>query len=113
MAMNQYSPGLEGIISNITTLSYLDVDRKEILIRGYDLIQLADKLSYTDVAHLLVYGEIPNKDEANTFCNSLRNKSSLPDEVYQTFKLMPKGTMVMDALRSGISFMAGTKMLIR
>ena len=62
MAMNQYSPGLEGIISNITTLSYLDVDRKEILIRGYDLIQLADKLSYTDVAHLLVYGEIPNKD---------------------------------------------------
>ena len=107
MAMNQYSPGLEGIISNITTLSYLDVDRKEILIRGYDLIQLADKLSYTDVAHLLVYGEIPNKDEANTFCNSLRNKSSLPDEVYQTFKLMPKGTMVMDALRSGISFLAG------
>ena len=107
MAMNQYSPGLEGIISNITTLSYLDVDRKEILIRGYDLIQLADKLSYTDVAHLLVYGEIPNKDEANTFCNSLRNKSSLPDEVYQTFKLIPKGTMVMDALRSGISFLAG------
>tara|TARA_Y100001960_G_C14761283_1_gene874263 strand:+ start:1070 stop:2224 length:1155 start_codon:yes stop_codon:yes gene_type:complete len=107
MAMNQYSPGLEGIISNITTLSYLDVDRKEILIRGYDLIQLADKLSYTDVAHLLVHGEIPNKDEANTFCNSLRNKSSLPDEVYQTFKLMPKGTMVMDALRSGISFLAG------
>ena len=107
MAMNQYSPGLEGIISNITTLSYLDVDRKEILIRGYDLIQLADKLSYTDVAHLLVYGEIPNKDEANTFCNSLRNKSSLPDEVYKTFKLMPKGTMVMDALRSGISFLAG------
>ena len=106
MAMNQYSPGLEGIISNITTLSYLDVDRKEILIRGYDLIQLADKLSYTDVAHLLVYGEIPNKDEANTFCNSLRNKSS-PDEVYKTFKLMPKGTMVMDALRSGISFLAG------
>ena len=77
MAMNQYSPGLEGIISNITTLSYLDVDRKEILIRGYDLIQLADKLSYTDVAHLLVYGEIPNKDEANTFCNSLRNKCSI------------------------------------
>ncbi|MQF99721.1 MAG: citrate synthase [SAR202 cluster bacterium] len=107
MAMNQYSPGLEGIISNITTLSYLDVDRKEILIRGYDLIQLADNLSYTDVAHLLVHGEIPNKDEANTFCNSLRNKSSLPDEVYQTFKLMPKGTMVMDALRSGISFLAG------
>ena len=107
MAMNQYSPGLEGIISNITTLSYLDVDRKEILIRGYDLIQLADKLSYTDVAHLLVHGEIPNKDEANTFCNSLRNKSSLPDEVYQAFKLMPKGTMVMDALRSGISFLAG------
>ncbi len=107
MAMNQYSPGLEGIISNITTLSYLDVDRKEILIRGYDLIQLADKLSYTDVAHLLVHGEIPNQDEANTFCNSLRNQSSLPDELYQTFKLMPKGTMVMDALRSGISFLAG------
>ena len=107
MAMNQYSPGLEGIISNITTLSYLDVDRKEILIRGYDLIQLADKLSYTDVAHLLVHGEIPNQDETNTFCNSLRNQSSLPDELYQTFKLMPKGTMVMDALRSGISFLAG------
>lgn len=107
MTMNQYSPGLEGVISNITKLSYLDVDREEIVIRGYDLIQLADKLSYTDVAYLLVHDEMPDKNGAQHFCDNLRKHSDLPAELYQIFALMPKGTMVMDALRSGISFIAG------
>ena len=50
MTTMPYSPGLEGVISNVTRLSYLDVDEEQILIRGYDLIELARNLRYVDPA---------------------------------------------------------------
>lgn len=39
----QYKPGLEDIVASETSISYLDVQQEEIVIRGYDLIELAQK----------------------------------------------------------------------
>ena len=49
-----YRPGLEGVIASTTNVSYLDVDIEQILVRGYDLIELARELKYTDVAYLVI-----------------------------------------------------------
>ena len=35
--MNDFKPGLDGVIATDTNVSYLDVDNEEIVIRGYDL----------------------------------------------------------------------------
>ena len=107
MNISSYSPGLEGVISNVTRVSYLDVDQEQILIRGYDLIELARKLRYPDVAYMVIHGEMPDEDSAGAFCASLKSQYELPEEVYRLFELMPKTTSVMDALRSGVSFLAG------
>src|SRR5688572_361747 len=34
-----YSPGLEGVIATATSISYLDVDHEQIVVRGYDLME--------------------------------------------------------------------------
>ncbi|MCH9011072.1 MAG: citrate synthase, partial [Chloroflexi bacterium] len=52
MTTAPYSPGLDGVIATETSVSYLDVDIEQILVRGYDLIELARNLNYTDVAYL-------------------------------------------------------------
>ena len=44
MTTPEYSPGLEGVIATETSVSYLDVDIEQILVRGYDLIELAQNL---------------------------------------------------------------------
>ncbi len=102
-----YSPGLEGVIATTTSVSYLDVDIEQILVRGYDLIELARRLKYTDVAYLVIYGELPTEAQAKAFTDTLATKAELPEGLYRLFELMPKNTVVMDALRTGVSFLAG------
>jgi len=50
---------------------------------------------------------MPDEAEATAFSETLRSQSELPEELYSLFSLMPKGTVVMDALRTAISFLAG------
>ena len=107
MVTPQYSPGLEGVISNVTQLSYLDVDDEVILIRGYDLIDLARSQKYVDVAHLVMYGELPDEAASLALNDALMSQCELPEDAYRLLELLPKETVVMDALRTGISFMAG------
>lgn len=102
-----YSPGLEGVIATETSVSYLDVDIEQILVRGYDLIELAQNLCYTDVAYLVIYGELPTPEQAKAFCEKLADEAEIPDDLYRLFELMPKSTVAMDALRTGVSFLAG------
>ncbi len=107
MTSPAYSPGLEGVIATDTAVSYLDVDIEQILVRGYDLIELARNLCYTDVAYLVIYGELPTPAQAAAFCERLAAEADVPDELYRLFELMPKSTVAMDALRTGLSFLAG------
>ena len=106
MTDQKFSPGLEGIIAADTKISYLDVDHEEIIIKGYDLIELAQKLSYPDVAYLLIHGIIPTKDKARDFCNKLSQQGELSIDLEKLLALFPKSMNLMDALRTGISFIA-------
>ena len=107
MTAQPFSPGLDGVIATDSSVSYLDEENEQIVVRGYDLIELARNLNYTDVAYLVMYGELPDRDSADSFCRSLAGSSDLPGDVYRLLDLMPKGTSVMDALRTGISYLAG------
>ena len=50
-----YSPGLDGIIATETKISLLDTVDCQIVIRGYDLIELSQDNSYLDLVHLLYH----------------------------------------------------------
>jgi citrate synthase len=105
--MEDFKPGLDGVIATDTSVSYLDVDNEEIVIRGYDLIELAGSKSYPEVAYLVINGQLPNKKQLSDFQKILLDDSSFPDEAYEVLKLTPKTSMVMDIIRTGISFLAG------
>ncbi len=102
-----YKPGLDGVIASITELSYLDTENEQIIIRGYDLIELIQKKKYLDVAYLLIHNKLPSPEEYKQFNHSLMEQSSLPEEIYDIFQLLPKSMSVMDALRTGISILGG------
>lgn len=105
--MSDFKPGLDGVIATDTNVSYLDVDNEEIVIRGYDLIELADLKTYPEVAYLVIYGQLPNPDQLNDFQKLLLDDSAFPSETYDLLKLIPKTSMVMDVIRTGISYLAG------
>ncbi|PIR24915.1 MAG: citrate synthase [Deltaproteobacteria bacterium CG_4_10_14_0_2_um_filter_43_8] len=103
-----YSPGLEGVVAGLTKISRVDPDKQVLTLRGYDATELADQASFEEVAHLLVVGHLPNKKEKENFTKDLGVGEHLNEDMIALFKAMPKETHPMDALRTGISFLAGS-----
>ncbi|NOU89340.1 citrate synthase [Paenibacillus sp. LMG 31460] len=102
-----YYPGLENVIASETRISFLDVDNEEIVLRGYDLIELAHKVTYLDIVFLLLNGNLPNEEQYKGLEQDLKREAGLPKETIQLLRLLPKNTHLMDVLRTGISALAG------
>ncbi|MBN8235697.1 citrate synthase [Halobacillus kuroshimensis] len=102
-----FQPGLNGVIAAETKLSYLDVEAEEIVIRGYDLIELAEKRQYIDLIQLLLKGRLPDGAEQQELEETLKLEAPLSDSLVQLLAKLPKDTHPMDALRTGISALAG------
>ncbi|MEJ9152299.1 citrate synthase [Bacillus smithii] len=108
----EFRPGLEGIIAAETGISFLDVENEEIVVRGYDLIELAENKTYLDVAYLLIEEKLPTDQERAHFESEIKSNSDLPKELIEILSRLPKTTHPMDALRTGISVLSGFDSLI-
>ncbi|GKU78094.1 citrate synthase [Paenibacillus sp. L3-i20] len=106
MSDTSYVPGLENIIASETSISYLDVEKEEIVLRGYDLMELAEQVSYVDIVHLLLLGKLPNFDERSALEGELVAQYALPSNIYAIIGMLPKDANMMDVLRTGISALA-------
>src|SRR5688500_8881615 len=99
-------PGLENVIASETDISYLDVENEEIVLRGYDLIELAKNVTYLDIVGLLLHGALPSADERNSLEEKLKAEYGLPQNVLSILQLLPEQADLMDILRTGISAIA-------
>ena len=82
--------GLEGIIANTTRLSDVIGDKGQLVYSGYDIDDLAGKVSYKEVVYLLWKGKLPNRRELDEFTHALRAERQLPDPVIDFIKSAPK-----------------------
>lgn len=101
-----YSPGLEGVIGGITTISEIDAERSRLVYRGYDSHDLAEKGTFEETAYLLIYGKLPNAAELKSFKETLGAEREVPAEVYSVLGHLPKNAHPMDALRTAFSALA-------
>lgn len=106
-AVKNFYPGLDGVVAAETKISFLDTVQGEIVIQGYDLIELSKTKEYLDIVHLLLAGELPNLEEKGALEDILKGEYNLPNEILDIFKLLPTNTHPMDALRTGLSSLAG------
>ena len=109
MTPESFSPGLEGVIATDTEISFLDVDHERIVVRGYDLIELAQRVHYADVAFLLIHGALPGPGKQAMFANALGDGAVLPDGMRDLLLRLPPQTHPKDALRTGLSVLAGSE----
>lgn len=101
--MEEYRPGLEGVLAAETSISFLDVDHEEIVIRGYDLIQLARQLPYLAIGYLLLNGRLPNQDQIAGLEEQLWQLAPVPDTVWAALSNLSRQGHLMDYVRTGIS----------
>ncbi|GGA10703.1 citrate synthase [Paenibacillus marchantiophytorum] len=101
-----HRPGLENVIASETAISYLDVEEEEIVIRGYDLIELAQNVTYLDIVGLLLYDVLPSKRSRKDLEGDIQKEYGLPQNVCSVLALLPPQAHAMDVLRTGISTLA-------
>src|SRR2546421_5097068 len=97
-----YSPGLAGVIAGETQICWVDPNAG-LMYRGYDIHEMAEKASFEEVAYLLLHGEMPNFEQLATFTEAIAEERSVPRQVLDTLRLMPRQTHPMDMLRTGVS----------
>lgn len=99
----QTTKGLEGVVAARTTLSDVKGDVGELIYCGYNINELAGKVSYEEVVFLLHHGHLPNRKELSDLKADLVSHRDLPKGVIDLIKSLPKDTLPMHAIRTGIS----------
>lgn len=97
------SKGLEGIVAANTKLSDVRGDIGQLIYCGYDINELAGKVTYEEVVHLLHHGHLPNSAELAELKGALAAYREIPKGVIDIIKKLPKTTPPMHAIRTAVS----------
>lgn len=99
------SRGLEGIIAAETSIGDVRGQTGQLIYRGYDINELAGKVSYEEVVHLLWHGKLPNQKELDKLTTALRAERELPQGVIDFLIGAPKTASPIDIMRSAVSML--------
>ena len=99
--------GLRGIPVADTKVSYIDGAKGELQYRGFQIQDLAQYSSYDEVIHLLLYGELPSKDQLAPLSQRLTAARPVPDAVIESLRHHPRDASPMDVLQGVVPFLAG------
>jgi citrate synthase len=99
------SKGLEGVVAAETRLGEVRGQDGVLFYCGYDINELAGKVSYEEVVHLLFYNRLPNRAELDSLTTALRAERELPEGVIQFLKTAPKSAKPIDVMRTAVSML--------
>ncbi len=97
--------GLEGVLAFESEVAYIDGHAPELLIRGYDIADLAHHFGYEQMAYLLLCGRVPSADELAGFQAELADLRVLPEPVLDLLRSAPENAHPMAVLRTAVSLL--------
>jgi citrate synthase len=103
MSSNSHAKGLEGVVAAETRLSDVKGEVGELIYCGYNINELAGKVSFEETVFLLHENRLPNKQELAELKKTLAGHRQLPEGVLRILRELPKETPPMHAVRTGIS----------
>ncbi len=97
--------GLRGQIAGQTELCTVGVSGTGLTYRGYDIAELADKAEFLEVACLILYGELPTREQLEAYRAKIKSLRGLPKELKAALEMIPADAHPMDVMRTGCSFL--------
>jgi 2-methylcitrate synthase len=97
------SVALSGVVAGNTALCTVGRTGNDLHYRGYDILDLATKTEFEEVAHLLVHGKLPNAAELAGYKGKLRGLRGIPAAVQNILESIPASTHPMDVMRTAVS----------
>ncbi|ALB39912.1 MULTISPECIES: citrate synthase [unclassified Anabaena] len=100
MTVCEYKPGLEGIPAAQSSISYVDGQKGILEYRGIRIEELAEKSTFLETAYLLIWGELPNKEELKAFEHEVLFHRRIKYRIRDMMKCFPESGHPMDALQA-------------
>lgn len=97
------SVALSGITAGNTALCTVGKSGNDLHYRGYDILDIAERCQFEEVAHLLVHGKLPTRAELKAYKARLRAMRGLPTNVKEALECLPASAHPMDVMRTGVS----------
>jgi citrate synthase len=97
--------GLEGIIAAETRIGDVRGDIGQLIYCGYDINELAGKVSYEEVVHLLWHNRLPDHRELKELTTALRAERHLPKGVVDFITSAPRDAAPIDVMRTAVSML--------
>src|SRR6202795_2505687 len=76
-----YDPGFTSTASCESKITFIDGNKGVLLYRGYPIDQLAGQSDFVETCYLLLYGELPTREQYQAFRNHVVNHTMVNEQV--------------------------------
>ncbi len=97
------SVALSGVVAGNSALCSVGRTGNDLHYRGYDILDIAERCEFEEIAHLLVHGTLPTAPQLAAYKTRLRAMRGLPALLKSVLEALPAATHPMDVMRSGCS----------
>jgi len=92
--------GFKNTGSTKSAITFLDGDNGILRYRGYSIEELAEKSTFLEVAHLLIFGELPNQQQYNKFSHDIKTHTLVHEDIKKILDGFPSSAHPMGVLAS-------------
>ena len=93
-------PGYKNTGSCSSAITFLNGEESILRYRGYSIEELAIKADFLEVCYLLIFGELPNKDQLSQFHEDIKQENHVDEEMKKIIDGFPKSAHPMGVLSS-------------
>jgi 2-methylcitrate synthase len=97
------SVALSGVAAGNTALCTVGRTGNDLHSRGYDILEVAEKCEFEEIAYLLIHGHLPNRAELTAYKAKLKDLRGIPAVVRTALEALPAAAHPMDVMRTGVS----------
>ncbi len=83
-----------------SAITFLDGDKGVLRYRGYSIEELAAKSTFLEVSYLLIFGELPTKEQLDKFSNDIKTHTLVHEDVKKILDGFPSTAHPMGVLAS-------------
>ena len=93
-------PGYKNTGACLSGITFLEGDKGILRYRGYSIEELAEKADFLEVVYLLIFGDLPNKEQLEKFHADIKKRSLVDDDVKKILDAFPRSAHPMGVLSS-------------
>jgi citrate synthase len=93
-------PGYKNTGSCQSNITFLDGEKGILRYRGFSIEELAEKADFLELAYLLIFGQLPNREQLDKFLIDIKENSIIDEDIKKILESFPKSAHPMGILSS-------------